>query len=268
MNIWDSVQRGLEKATQEATRIARTQRLRANVDKLTQQIHTQEDNLLVRAMEVFAAGHLTQSELLPICQELMHLQQQMEQTQQELKQVQMQGIQQVQPASGTGVGTTVPMQPPAGTYAAGSELPPTVYAPPPPPPDYKPYASTMPAPPPPPPPGVEPVTISSFNTIKVDPPESKKQLCQHCHSELIPGDAYCHNCGTVVENSTVAYQATVRSSTEESEQETVRGSSHEETPPASIAEQPTIREDISSAETKETNERDSIAHTNEKDGGD
>ncbi|MBV9616417.1 MAG: hypothetical protein JO011_03740 [Ktedonobacteraceae bacterium] len=171
MNIWDSVQRGLEKATQEATRRAKTQRLRSTIDNLTQQIHTQEDDLIVRAMEIFAAGHLTQSELLPLCQKLAHLQQQQEQAQQELNMVQNQGQTQLPP--------TIPGTAPASVYT--------------PPPDYQPYDQTQPAPLPPPPPGM--ATPDSFNKVIMSTPPGEKQLCAHCHVVLIPGDAYCHNCG-------------------------------------------------------------------------
>lgn len=182
MNIWDSVQRGLEKATQEATRRARTQRLRSTIDNLTQQLHTQEDDLLVKTMQIFAAGHLTQSELLPICQELAQLQQQLEQAQHELNLVQS------QQAQSSGTPPTLPV------YTT-------------PPSEYQPYDETMPAPPPPPPPGVTP--LSSFNTVIMNTPGQEKQLCPHCNVALIPGDAYCHNCGAPTGKSEITQQPTI-----------------------------------------------------------
>src|ERR1019366_10417070 len=121
MNIGDSVQRGLEKATQEATRRARTQRLRSTIDTVTQQIHTQEDDLIVRTMELFAAGKLTQSELLPLCQTLTNLQQQLEQAQHELNLVQSQSQGQTQLPPTTNAATT-PISP---TYTT----PPSTYEP-------------------------------------------------------------------------------------------------------------------------------------------
>src|SRR5438270_9496749 len=81
MPLWDSVQRSLEKASQEAARIAKTQRLRSIVDGLTRQISTQNNNLLNKTMDLFNAGQLTQSELLPFCQEITNLQQQLNQAQ-------------------------------------------------------------------------------------------------------------------------------------------------------------------------------------------
>src|SRR5712691_12870974 len=79
MPLWESVQRGLEKATQEATRIAKTQRLRSTIDGLSRQIHAQNGNILNKTMELFIAGQLTQSELVPLCQEMVSLQQQLTQ---------------------------------------------------------------------------------------------------------------------------------------------------------------------------------------------
>lgn len=187
MNIWDSVQRGLEKATQEATRRARTQRLRSTIDTLTQQIHTQEDELLIRIMEIFTAGNLTQSELLPLCQALINLQQQLEQAQHELSMVQSQPS---QPA------TTIPVTP---TQPSG-------YTPPVPPSSYGAYDPTMPAPPPPPPPGV--TEVSAFNTVLIGTPGAESQRCTHCQVELIPGNAYCHNCGAPVDAKGIALQPT------------------------------------------------------------
>jgi hypothetical protein len=184
MNIWDSVQRGLEKATQEATRRARTQRLRSTIDNLTQQLHTQEDELLVKTMQIFAAGQLTQNELLPLCQELAQLQLQLEQAQHELNLVQSQQNQ----AQAPGTSPTLP------AYT----IPPS---------DYQPYDETMPAPPPPPPPGV--TSLSSFNTVIMNTPGQEKQLCPHCNVALIPGDAYCHNCGAPTGKSEITQQPTI-----------------------------------------------------------
>jgi hypothetical protein len=257
MNIWDSVQRSLEKATQEATRIARTQRLRSTIDGLTRQIHTQEDDLIVRAMDVFSAGQLIQSELIPICQELTRLQQQLEQTRQELAQIQSQGIQ--PPASGTIA------QSPASPYSSGADLPPTVDAPPP-PPEYRPFA-TMPVPPPPPPPGVDPITLSSFDTVRGTAPDNEKLPCKQCGVELIPGEAYCHNCGSAVQGRNASYQPTVRSTTE-AEQETMRAATNEDTPSASVTERATIHNDPSSSTTKETNEAGLLSTQSNEQGGD
>jgi hypothetical protein len=230
MNIWDSVHRGLEKASQEASRIARTQRLRSTIDGLNRQITTQQGSLLTRAMELFSTGRLTQSELLPLCQELANLQQQQEQALHELKQLQAQGP--TTPAQKASV------TPSSNPYTPGSEITPTVYAPP--PPGYQPYIdSTIPAPVPPPPPGIDPLTVSSLETVAMPvdapppgaeshivssletvampadastPPATGKRYCQQCHVEVISGNAYCHNCGAPVQNTEASYLPTTRGS--------------------------------------------------------
>src|SRR5436189_6159964 len=84
MPLWDSVQRGLEKASQEAARIARTQRLRSTIDGLARQLNMQHNAIFNKTMDLFVTGQLTQSELLPLCQEMINLQQQMNQAQNEL----------------------------------------------------------------------------------------------------------------------------------------------------------------------------------------
>src|SRR5205085_10203652 len=88
MPLWDSVQRSLEKASQEAARIAKTQRLRSIIDGLSRQINLQNNSILNKTMDLFITGQLTQSELLPLCKELANLQQQLNQAQTELKQLQ------------------------------------------------------------------------------------------------------------------------------------------------------------------------------------
>lgn len=192
MNIWDSVQRGLEKATHEAARIAKVQRLRTTLDGLSKQIEAQQGAITLKAMELFKNGHLTQSELLVLCQELSSSRQQFAQAQSELKQVQQsqsnQGTQTIQPNA------TVAYTQPA----------------------YLSYDSTLPDLVPPPPPGVEPLPISSHETIRVDippPPPAINELqhCAACQAVLIPGNAFCHNCGTPV-HSDSSYQPTIRAS--------------------------------------------------------
>ena len=188
MNIWDSVQRGLEKATQEATRIAKAQRLRATLESLAKQIETQQGAITVKAMELFKNGQLTQSELLILCQELSSAQQQFTQVQSELKQMQ-------QSQNNSGAATIAYTQP-----------------------TFQPYDVSQPSLIPPPPPGVEPLAVSSNETIRAEmtpPPEmSELKHCTSCLAVLIPVNAFCHNCGTPVGTDTV-YQPTVQSSGDE-----------------------------------------------------
>ncbi len=159
MPLWDSVQRGLEKASQEAARIARTQRLRSNIDGLSRQMYAQNNAIFNKTMELFVSGQLTQSELLPLCQEMINLQQQLNQAQNELKQLQAQSS-----------------QPPA------------------------PHAADIPDVPPPPP-GVEPLTVSSIETIQMSKEASQMaetRLCSICQAKLLPNHAFCQNCGAPV----------------------------------------------------------------------
>lgn len=199
MNLWDSVHRGLEKASQEAARISKVQRLRSTIDTLSRQIQTQQNMLLNKTMELFANNQLTQAELLILCQNLHILQQQLGQAQQELKLTQSQGPV-VPPTQQTGAYPNSP---------ANETLAQTIYAPPP----YQPYVEqTTPALVPPPPPGAE-LTISQQHTMLIsdDDGQSVTALtCTTCQTEVPPGNAYCHNCGQPVK-ANASYLPTTRS---------------------------------------------------------
>ncbi len=231
MPLWDSVQRGLEKASQEAARIARTQRLRNTIDGLTRQANTQSNNLIDKALELFTAGQLIQSELLPICQELVSLRQQINDAQTELKQIQAS-----QPPAAATTGQvegpvtyppTMPVSMPYTPAESSADLPPTIYAPP--PPGYQSYLESVgggdvTAPPPP---DIESLTISSMETVMMgkdtagEPatpavPQPTSQTCPACRTEIQPGHAFCPNCGTLVQNSDALHLPTMRASAAES----------------------------------------------------
>ena len=242
MNLWDSVHRGLEKASQEAARLARTQRLRANMDGITRQVNILHNNLIGRTMELYTEGQLTQSELLPICQELANLQQQMQQIQNELRQLQAMQTQQQLQGSGTAPASQpggTPPYPPQGEGTA-------TYAPP--PPDYQTYVDAGPITAPPPP-AEEALPLSAMETVFAPPPPGmasvqspaplsagEPRFCLSCHAEINPGHAFCQNCGAPVQNDAALHTPTVRSSAGVpfpfSEQETIRGSVEEGTPGA------------------------------------
>lgn len=242
MNIWDSVHRSLEKASQEAARIAKAQRLRTNFDNLSRQIHTQHDNLIGKVMELYSSGKLTQSELIPLCQELTNLQQQLHAVQSELKHLQSQGMPSAQPGQ---IAVPIAPPPPPGPPLSGSDaIAPTIYAPS--PSEYQPYVdTTAPIPAPPPPPGGEPLTVSALETVLLSAnaappaPAIEQQLCSTCQTEVTPGNAFCHNCGSPVRTSNTAHLPTMRGGTLEplySEgQETIRSSTVDEMPPGSIS---------------------------------
>ena len=239
MNIWDSVHRSLDKASKEAGRIARMQRLRSQLDKVARQINTQEGALLHQVMDLFASGRLTQAELLPICHELMSLQQQLSQAQSELQTLQSQ-VQQT-PQAGQDINAPATM---------AGEIAPTTYAPPPSAPIYQPFDATMPAilPPPPPPESQtlhsqetvmntipvgsagDAFTISAQETVRArdeaydagrdEMPASEGQRegsenrrrCPQCNTEALPGYYFCQNCGSALLPQDSNYQPTVRAS--------------------------------------------------------
>ncbi len=88
MGILESVQHGLEKVSQEASYLAKIQHLHEVINDLAFRSNMDHQALANKAMELYAAGHLTQNELLPLCQELANFQQQIEQVKAELKQLQ------------------------------------------------------------------------------------------------------------------------------------------------------------------------------------
>jgi hypothetical protein len=261
MNIWDSVHRGLEKASHEAARIARIQKLRTQIDGLSRQFNSQQSTLINRTMELFTSNQLTQNQLLPICSELLSIQQQLEQAQNELKQVQSQMPQPQQPQTPLPpVNTTTTYQ--VTSPYSGNEIPPTIYAPPPPNSDQQPYAAEQNAPVPPPPPG--PQTISAMETLLLGatptpppPPAIPISIrCAGCHAEITSGLAFCPNCGRAVQENPLAHLPTMRGGTLEPfyppGQETVRGENTNNIPgervtgpglsiPEHIADQATVR---------------------------
>jgi zinc-ribbon domain len=229
MPLWDSVHRSLEKASQEAARIARAQRLRSIIDGLSRQINTQNNAIVNKAMDLFVSAQLTQSELIPLCQEMMNLHQQLNQAQIELKQLQAQANQsqssQVPSAPLPPQSMPNPNQPlPPVTTESGQEPYTTasteseqnaLYAPP--PPEYQSYMdSTTSNTVPPPPPGMEPLTVSAIETMRISmapssaPSQTGSRLCTVCHTEIQPNMPFCHNCGAPVQDSDSLHSPTMR----------------------------------------------------------
>ena len=201
MPLWDSVQRSLEKASLEAARIARTQRLRSTIDGLARQINSQQNNIFNKAMDMFVAGQLTSSELFPLCQEMMNLQQQLNQARNELQQLQAQASQ-AQPTSPQASGPN-PQLPP-GQSAPAAPL------------EYQTYLdSTSSVTVPPPPPGVESLTVSAMETVRANQgvpfsAPSANKLCSNCQAELLPDNAFCQNCGAPAQLNDSQHLPTMR----------------------------------------------------------
>ncbi|GAC1312189.1 MAG: hypothetical protein NVSMB27_48570 [Ktedonobacteraceae bacterium] len=203
MPLWDSVHRSLEKASHEAARIAKTQRLRNTIDGLNRQINTQQNSIVNKAMDMFVAGQLTTGELFQLCQEMMNLQQQLNQARNELQQIQIQAPTPTPPSQiSEGQGGTV-------LNASGEGIQPTAYAPP---PEYSSYLdSTSAVDVPPPPPGAEALTISAMETVEMNRASSSpKQFCSVCHAELFPNNAFCQSCGAPVQVYDSQHSPTVR----------------------------------------------------------
>lgn len=229
MNIWDSVHRGLEKASQEAARIAKAQRLRSAVDHFSQQLNTQEGLVIAKVMDLYVAGKLPPGDLFAACQELHTLHQRLNQLQSELNQLQSQqnvassgnvGMPGSQGTQGNqrGQGTKQNAIDSQATQLITPEgQPASSYAPP--PPSYPPFDSAIPPLVPPPPPGMETSIGQAGQSADAigpmsPPPLVERNHCPNCHVALIPGNAFCHNCGTPVAFAADAQQATVRSGTD------------------------------------------------------
>src|SRR5260370_8862404 len=88
MGILESVQHGLEKVSQEASYLAKIQHLHEVINDLAFRSNMDHQALANKAMELYAAGHLTQNELLPLCQQLANFHQQIKQLKPEWKQLQ------------------------------------------------------------------------------------------------------------------------------------------------------------------------------------
>ena len=112
-------------------------------------------------------------------------------------------------------------------------------------PPYQPYESTQPDLVPPPPPGVEPLTVSSLETIRA--PQSASTSCRTCQAPLVPGNAFCHNCGTPVNIDAAPNQPTIRANVVEG----AEGGQSERTV-LDVGEQSTIRAEEASQTVVDT----------------
>jgi hypothetical protein len=123
MSFLESIQHGLEKASQEASRITKIQHLHNVVTDLTFKASQEGQTLIAKAMEMYHQGILAQGELVAICQQIATYQQQLSEVHEELQRLQNDAPQEPQ----------IPQPPqPVQAYAPGAV-----------PPGYPPY----PAPP-------------------------------------------------------------------------------------------------------------------------
>lgn len=161
MSFLESIQHGLEKASQEAARIAKIQHLHNVVTDLNFKVSQQGQNLVAKAMDMYQQGVLAQGELTTICHQITEYQQQLKEVQEELQRLQTAedaAAQQAAPAVPAPAGYPgYPPAPPAQAYAAGTVPPgypaypaPAVYPPYAPPAGYPGYSPASPAQPVPP----------------------------------------------------------------------------------------------------------------------
>lgn len=87
MSFLESVQHGIEKASQEAARLAKIQHLHSIINDLTKKIDQDNQEILAKVMELFQGEHLTQSELVPFCQQITTYQQQITEVQAEIQKI-------------------------------------------------------------------------------------------------------------------------------------------------------------------------------------
>ncbi|WP_069802871.1 zinc ribbon domain-containing protein [Thermogemmatispora onikobensis] len=175
-SIWDSLHRGLEKASKEAARMGRIRYLRSTIERLKRDFSQQESGLVARTRELYEMGQLHQSELMPFCEALASLQQQLSEVQKELQS--LQSGSETTTRGQTDIITSYPVPEP-GTLPAwtppgsGGERESTASSHP----LYSPEIGEEPAaqiaPPPPPPPGSmpfpPPLSSTAYPTISTPP---------------------------------------------------------------------------------------------------
>lgn len=117
MSFLESIQHGLEKASQEATRITKIQHLHNVVNDLTFKTSQQGQTLIAQAMDMYHNGRLGQGELVVICQQIATYQQQINEVQEEIQRLQQHENNPDQQA--------VPIAPPPTGYSAYPQDAPT-----------------------------------------------------------------------------------------------------------------------------------------------
>lgn len=88
MSFLESIQHGLEKASQEAARITKIQHLHNVVNDLSFKASQQGQTLVEQAMDMYHNGRLGQGELVVICQQIATYQQQINEVNEELQRLQ------------------------------------------------------------------------------------------------------------------------------------------------------------------------------------
>ncbi len=92
MGFLDSVQHGIEKASQEAARLAKIQHLHSIITDLTYKSNHESQSLVGKALELFQGQQLTQAELTPFAQQIVAYSQQIAEVQAEIQKVEAEHI--------------------------------------------------------------------------------------------------------------------------------------------------------------------------------
>lgn len=88
MSFLESIQHGLEKASQEASRITKIQHFHNVINDLTFKASQQGQALIAQAMDMYHDGRLGQGELVVICQQIATYEQQINEIQGEIQRLQ------------------------------------------------------------------------------------------------------------------------------------------------------------------------------------
>jgi hypothetical protein len=124
VSFLESIQHGLEKASQEATRIAKIQHLHNVANDLTFKASQQGQSLVGKAMEMYHQGILAQGELTAICQQIASYEQQITEVQTELQKLQSAADESAQQAAPTPAAYPgYPQAAPTQAYAPGTVPP-------------------------------------------------------------------------------------------------------------------------------------------------
>ncbi|WP_052889935.1 hypothetical protein [Thermogemmatispora carboxidivorans] len=118
MSILESIQHGLEKAAQQAARLARIQQLQLVLNDLSYKASLEHRTLSNQVMELYFNGKLSQGELVPLCQNLATLEQHIKEIQQELERLHGEGQEE---AGGAPAAASEPL--PAGPSASSPASP-------------------------------------------------------------------------------------------------------------------------------------------------
>lgn len=220
-NFIDSLRKGIDRASFEADKIMRYNRVRAEAGRLSLQARDQMTVLGERTMALYAAGNLPVPELLDLAREIADLQARAQQKEEEANTIQTEDWVEPVPSTGgytppgagasgytppgpQGPPASSPYQPPPAmhpaTYNPAPGYTPPISSPPPapyqspPPPSYPPPAPPVAQPPAAHPPAVAP-RLEDQGTRRVPAP-TETDYCPNCGAPLRPHAAFCAQCGT------------------------------------------------------------------------